>query len=173
MTLTVRLSCFLLFIQLLYHFLQKGETVKKMREEVKHWLHILSVTHHFWAMHLSAEWGWYNCVFVFSERCSHQHIRGIIPREDHNHHGSHRGNLQSFRHDCAEVWGGSPKQIYLVFVEKHDSEMLFLFCRISARRCQTAVWRASRPWHCAWFSQGASVAPWLAKEVPKSKRSER
>lgn len=144
----------------------------------------------------------YNCVFVFSEWRSHQHIGGIIPREDRHHHGSHRGNLQSFRHDCAEVWGGLPKQIYIlqhpffvgtggierpfapkpacvtfdfviVYVEKHDSEMLFLFCRISARRCQTAVWQASRPWHCAWFSQGASVAPWLAKEVPKSKRSER
>lgn len=84
-----------------------------MREEVKHGFHILSVTHNLWAVHLSAGCGWYNCVFVFSERRSHQHIRGIIPREDRHHHGSHRGNLQSFRHDCTEVRGGSPKQIYI------------------------------------------------------------
>lgn len=44
---------FYLFNLLWYNFLQKGETVKKMREEVKQQLNILSGTHHLWVMHPS------------------------------------------------------------------------------------------------------------------------
>lgn len=57
-----------------------------------------------------------------------------------------------------------------VGAEKHIFESSL---RISAQQWQTATWQASHLWHSAWFSQGASVAHWLAKEAQKSKRSER
>lgn len=60
--------------------------------------------------------------------------------------------------------------VLTVYAEKHIFEFSL---RILQQQWQTATWQASHLWLFAWFSQGASVAHWLAKEAQRSKRSER
>lgn len=45
--------------------------------------------------------------FVFAERRTYQHLRGLVSRENSHRHRTHRGHFQSFLHDRAEVWGGT------------------------------------------------------------------
>lgn len=87
-------------------WIQKGETVKKMREEVSIHLGVKTCV----MCSITTNWGCNNCGFVFPEWCSYQYIRGIISRENSYYHGTHRRHLQSFLHDRTEVWGGTGKQ---------------------------------------------------------------
>lgn len=75
-----------------------------------------------------------------------------------------------FPHSCKNRDLSNKADALTVGAEEHIFEFSL---RILARQWQTATWQASHLWHFAWFSQGASVAHWLAKEVQRSKRSER
>lgn len=58
-------------------------------------------------------------------------------------------------------------------VDTEKQHILEISLRILPQQWQTATWQASHLWHFAWFSRGASVAHWLAKEAQRSKKSER
>lgn len=91
--------------------LQKGESVKKMREEVG-WFSCFNVQIRVLkraVTHLSQRWPRLIRYFLFpvsAEWRSHQHLRGELSREDHNPRRADHLHFQGLLHDNWETRGG-------------------------------------------------------------------
>lgn len=90
--------------------LQKGESVKKMREEVGCFsCFIVQIVIKTAVTHLSQRWRrliWYFLFPVSAEWRPHQHLGGELPREDHNPRRADHLHFQGLLHDHWETRGG-------------------------------------------------------------------